>query len=70
METLNALRQLIAREGGATKTGMGPSALTTGVNRLIGDRLPRELGLVRERDSLKEALELVRAQVSRLARKT
>jgi hypothetical protein len=69
-ETLNALRQLIAREGGATKTGMGPSALTTGRNRLLGDRLLRELGLVRKHDSLKEALELVRAQVSRLARRT
>ncbi|MGD0477363.1 MAG: hypothetical protein ABSB29_04240 [Nitrososphaerales archaeon] len=70
MEALNAFRQLIAREGGATKREIGPSVLTTGKNRLLGDRLPRELGLVRERDSLKEALELVRAQVSRLARKT
>ena len=69
-EMLNALGQLTTREGRATKTGMGPGALTTGKNRLVGDRLLKELGLVRERDSLKEALELVRAQVSRLARKT
>ena len=69
-EMLNALGQLTAREGRATKTGMGPGALTRGKNRLLGDRLLRELGLVRERDSLKEALELVRAQVSRLARET
>ena len=69
-EMLNALGQLIAREGRATKTGIGPGALTTGKNRLLGDRLLKELGLVRERDSLKEALELVRGQVTRLARKT
>ncbi|MGD0396342.1 MAG: hypothetical protein ABSB26_05450 [Nitrososphaerales archaeon] len=69
-EMLNALGQLAAREGRATKTGMSPSALATGKNRLLGDRLIRELGLVRERDSLKEALELVKVQVSRLARKT
>jgi hypothetical protein len=69
-EILNALGQLTAREGRATKTGMGPSALAKGKNTLLGDRLLKELGLVRERDSLKEALELVRAQVSRLARKT
>jgi hypothetical protein len=69
-ETLNTLRQLVVRERGITKAGMGPSALAAGENRLIGDRLLKELGLVRERDSLEEALELVRAQVSRLARKT
>lgn len=69
-EMLNALGQLATREGQTTKTGMGPGALTTGKNRLLGDRLLKELGLIRERDSLKEALELVRAQVSRLARKT
>ncbi|MGD1055090.1 MAG: hypothetical protein ABR867_03305 [Nitrososphaerales archaeon] len=70
MEALNALRQLIAHSGRVTKTVTGPSTLTTGKNRLFGDRLLRELGLVRERSSLKEALDLVRAQVSRLARKT
>ena len=69
-EMLNALGQLTAREGRATKTGMGPAALTTGKNRLLGDRLVKELGLVRESGSLKEALELVKVQVSRLARKT
>lgn len=70
METLSALRQLIVREGGAIKTGMGPSTLATAKHRLLGDRLLRELGLVRERDSLKEVLELVKAQVSKLSRKT
>ena len=69
-EILNALGQLTTREGRATKTGTGPATLTTGKNRLLGDRLLRELGLVRERDSLKKALGLVRAQISRLARKT
>ncbi len=69
-EMLNALGQLTAREGRATKLGMGPSALTTGETVLLGDRLLKELGLVRESDSLKEALKLVRAQVSRLARNT
>ena len=42
----------------------------SGVTTLLGDRPLRELGLVRKHDSLKEALELVRFQVSRLARKT
>ncbi|MGP8124764.1 MAG: hypothetical protein ACLQEQ_02720 [Nitrososphaerales archaeon] len=69
MEMLNALRQLAAREGGASKTGVGPSALTTGKNRLLGDRLLKDMGLARDRDSLKEALEMVRSQVSQLARK-
>jgi hypothetical protein len=68
-EMLNALRQLTAREGRATKMGTSLSALMTGKDRLIGDRLPTELGLMRKRDALKEALELVRTQVSRLARK-
>lgn len=70
METLNALRQLIAREGRPTKTGIGPSVLTTGKDRMLGDRLLRELSLVREHDSLKEVLELVKVQVSSLARST
>jgi hypothetical protein len=69
-EMLNALGQLIAREGGGTRTGAGPSTLTTGKNRLLGDRLLKELGLVRERDSLEDALEQVRAQVLGLARRT
>lgn len=68
METLNALRQLVAREAGLTKTGTGPSVLTTGKNRMLGDRLLEELNLMRGHDSLKEALELVKAQVSSLAR--
>ncbi len=68
-EMLNALGQLSAREGRAIKTATGPSALT-GKNRLLGERLLKELGLTRERDQLKEAQELVRAQVAKLARKT
>ena len=70
METLNALKQLIAREGGPTKTGTGPSVLTTGQDRMLGDRLLWELSLVREHGTLKEVLELVRVQVSSLARRT
>lgn len=70
IEMLNALGQLTTGEGRATKTGVSLSAFTTEKNRLLGDRLMKELGLVRERDVLKEALELMRVQVSRLARKT
>jgi len=70
IETLNALRQLMMREGGMTRTGIGPSILTTGKSRLLGDRLLNDIGLLREPDLLKEALELVRTQVTRLARKT
>lgn len=69
IEMLGALRQLTAREGGASRTEVGPSALTTGTNRLLGDRLLKEMGLLRDSDSLKEALELVRSQVSQQARK-
>ncbi len=69
IEMLNAPRQLAAREGRASKTGVGPSALTTGKNRLLGDRLLKDMGLARDRDSLKDALEMVRSQVSQLARK-
>jgi hypothetical protein len=68
IEMLNALRQLTAREGGDIRSGVGPSALTAGKTSLLGDRLLRDLGLDRGRDSLKEAMELVRVQVSRLAR--
>jgi hypothetical protein len=70
METLNALRQLIVREGGPTKTGTGPSVLTAGKDRMLGDRLLWELSLMREHGTLKEALELMRVQVSSLARRT
>jgi hypothetical protein len=67
VEMLGAFRKLAAY-GGAAKTSVGPSSLTSGKNRLLGDRLMRELGLLRDRETLKEAMHLVRAQVSWLAR--
>lgn len=70
IEMLNALRQLTTREGSASITSKGPTALSSEQNRLLSDRLLRDMGLVRERDLLKETIELVRAQVLKLARKT
>jgi hypothetical protein len=70
IEMLNALRQLTTREGGAARSGIGPSTLTAGRNSFLGERILKDLGLGRERDSLKQAMELLRVQVSRLARRT
>jgi hypothetical protein len=70
IEVLNALRQLMTREGEVSRAGVGPSILTTGKKRLLGDRLLKDIGLFRECDSLKNTLELIRIQVSELAKKT
>jgi hypothetical protein len=46
------------------------SSLTTGGDRLLGERLIRQLGLARDEKTIGEGLEAVKSQVSILARKS
>jgi hypothetical protein len=69
-ESLNALRDLAAREGGASRKPAGPASLAGGERRLLGERLLRDLGLVRDRRTIREAVDLLKSQVSGLARKS
>ncbi len=73
LEVLGALAALAARrvpEGGRSANGsMIVSGLSSDQDRLLSDRLFRELGIVRRKDAIEESLNLVRNQVSRLARK-
>jgi len=46
------------------------NSLTKGENRLLGERLIRQLGLARDEKAIKTGLDLVRAQVSLLAKGT
>jgi len=68
VEMLNAIKQLSTRERGTSTTAVGPSLLTSGTNKVMGDRMLKDMGLTRERKPLKESLELLRSQVSKLAR--
>jgi len=70
MEVLNVLRQLMTQEWGISKARVGPSTFTEGANRLLADQLFVDMGFLREGDTLKESLEVLRSQVSRLARKS
>ena len=68
-EVLNALKQITLSERTRLKEHSGPSTLTSGASKLFGEKLLAELGLVRERDTLEESIELLRAQISKLARR-
>ena len=69
-EMLNALRELAFRERGRSRKVLGPAGLVAGRERLLGERLLKDLGLAREKDIIIEGVELVRTQVSSLARRT
>lgn len=68
-EMLNALRELTTLEGGTSRRVLGPEALAAGKDRLLGERLLRDMGFARDRDAIKEGIGLLRAQVSGLARR-
>lgn len=52
--------------------GLNPNrsltSLTTGEDRLLGERLVRQLGLVREKETLKKGVEMLKKQVAALAK--
>ncbi len=68
-EVLNCLRELARLEVGEAKRAAGPAALSTGGERLLGDRLLRDLGLSRQKGELQSAAATVKSQVSSLARR-